>query len=96
MIVVLTKKSGTEYVSAEVRQITNKKSVVLMYRAFDDAHLHNVTLSYNEESKIYEDENFFVDADVIYNIVAPHKTVRVKKPRGYWAVDKCAGGACKK
>jgi hypothetical protein len=95
MNIQITKKDGG-ITTAEVRQINLKQSVVLLHRPFDASSMHQIKLEYNDANQIYEDANFQVSAETIYEIVAPHKTVRVRKPRGYWASDKCADGACKK
>lgn len=91
----ITKKDGG-IITAEIRQINLKQSVVLLHRPFNASQMQQIKLEYNDVSKIYENVEYSISAETIYEIVAPQKTVRVRKPRGYWAVDKCADGACKK
>jgi len=94
MILEITKKDDGGVVTTEVRQITLKRNVLVMHRPFNAAQMQQLTLSYNEEDKVYENTEYSVGADVVFKIVAPERIKRVKKPRGYWAVDRCANGAC--
>lgn len=95
MILEITKKDGGSAVVTEVRQVTLKRNILVMYRPFDASQMQQISLSYNDEDKVYENTEYSVDAERVFNIVAPQKVERVRKPRGYWAVDRCVNGACK-
>lgn len=95
MILEITKKDGGEVISTEIRQITLNRDILVMFRPFDSSQMKQIKLSYNETDKLYEDSEYKVDGDLVYSIVAPQRTERVRKPRGYWAVDRCVNGICK-
>ncbi len=95
MILEITKKDGGSVIATEVRQVTLKRNILVMYRPFEASQMTQITMSYNEESKNYENDEFEVSGDLVFNMVAPQRVERVRKPRGYWAVDRCVNGACK-
>jgi hypothetical protein len=95
MILEITKKDGGSVIATEVRQVSLNRNILVMYRPFDAPQMQQITLSYNNVDKIYEDTEYMVAAESVFNLVAPERIERVRKPRGYWAVDRCANGACK-
>jgi hypothetical protein len=95
MIVEITKKDDGSVIVAEVRQVTLKRNILVMYRPFDASQMTQISMSYNEESKNYENSDYEVSGETVFNMVAPQRVERVRKPRGYWAVDRCVNGICK-
>ncbi len=95
MILEITKKEGGSSIATEIRQITLNRSILVMFRPFDSSQMQQISLTYNETDKVYENDEYTVDGEIVYGVVAPQQTVRVRKPRGYWAVDRCVNGACK-
>jgi hypothetical protein len=95
MILDITEKESGSTISAEIRQITLNRDILVMHRPFDNSQMQQIKLTYNESAKAYENEGYTVDGETVYNIVAPQKIERVRKPRGYWAVDRCVNGICK-
>lgn len=95
MILDLTLKEDGSVISTEIRQITLNRNILVMFRPFESNKMTQISLAYNEENKSYENETYTVDGETVYNIVAPQRTERVRKPRGYWAVDRCVNGICK-
>lgn len=95
MILEITSKDGGNVISTEIRQISLNRDVLVMHRPFDSSQMQQIKLSYNENDKVYENDSYTVDGETVYNIVAPQRIERVRKPRGYWAVDRCVNGICK-
>jgi hypothetical protein len=95
MILEITKKDGGSVLATEVRQVSLNRNILVMFRPFESSQMQQISLSYNDIDKVYEDTEYMVTAESVFNLVAPERIERVRKPRGYWAVDRCANGACK-
>jgi hypothetical protein len=77
MILDITEKESGSTISAEIRQITLNRDILVMHRPFDNSQMQQIKLTYNESAKAYENEGYTVDGETVYNIVAPQKIERV-------------------
>lgn len=91
---ITSKKDGSQ-ITTEVRNLVLNRSVMVLHRAFDTAKMYQITLTYDEATQTYEDEDYTVDSESVFQIAAPERLVRVARTgKGYWGGRNCADGTC--
>lgn len=94
--VSIQKKNTGDTILAEVREIVLNHSVRVYVKDYNTAEMKSNMLEFVEKTRTYENDVYSVSHDAIYDIAAPSKVVRVRKPRGY-GMGKvgCRGPFCK-
>jgi hypothetical protein len=82
-LVSLVNKDSGAVLLAEARNISLKHSLSVLYRPFNTGRLETISLTFNSQTNVYENDTYTISADEVYAVVAPNKVVRVRRPRGY-------------
>jgi len=92
---ILTISNGTQSIITEVREINEKNYVISLYRNFDSGRMETLRLEYDASAEVYTDGVWSVSKDEVFGVIAPEKTVRVRRPRNY-SMGKavCKGNNC--